>query len=96
MLLCSKDGGIAHARVKTAPEYKPRCPGIDLPKDYPWVFELYDVHYYPENPVIAKDVLPKMDVARNVDKEKLEKSWGVWFRGTTRVTEHDFKLLTRR
>lgn len=92
----SKLGIIAHARVKTAPKYMPNHPKIRHSKEYPWVCELEDVKYYPNNPVNVKEILPKLEMASNEDPVVLNKKWGIYFQGTTTLTEHDFKLLTRQ
>ncbi|MEW5857601.1 MAG: hypothetical protein AB1861_09500, partial [Cyanobacteriota bacterium] len=91
-----KVGVIAHARVKSAPTYQPKHPKVDRPKEYPWIIQLEGVKFYPDNPVLVQGVLPKLDMAKGADKEKIEKHWGPWFMGTSHVSEHDFKVLTRQ
>lgn len=89
-----RHGVIAHARIRTRPEYNPNHPKVKRSKEYPWIVKLEGVHYYPDNPVKVKEIVPKLDMAAGADLHTIDKKWGGWFQGTKRVTEHDFKILT--
>ena len=91
----SKVGIIAHARVKTSPKRQPNPIVRDI-KKYPFTFEVDEVKYYPDNPVkLDVNLRKRLDAFKGSDIEKLEKHWGWFVTPTRRVTEHDFKMLTR-
>ena len=88
----SKVGIIANARVKTSPERKPSSIVRD-PKKYPFTFEVEDVKFYPDNPVVLDlNIRRKLDAFEDADADR---NWGWFVTPTRRITEHDFKLLTR-
>jgi hypothetical protein len=86
-------GVIAHARVKTRPERQIN-PIVRDAKKYPYTFQLEDAKFYPNNPVVIDVGLrQKLDAFKESDPTK---HWGWFVTPTRRVTEHDYKLLTRQ
>ncbi len=85
-------GVIAHARIKTKPEYNPNHQKVRNSDEFPWIVQLEDVHFYPDQPVVVKDILSELDMAKVLTNQR---EWGVLVRGFKFITEHDFKLLTR-
>ena len=91
----SKVGVIAHARVKTSPKRQPHPKVLNREK-YPWTFEVDEVKYYQDNPVMLDvNLRRRLDAFKGSDIKKLEKHWGWFVTPTRRVTEHDFQLMTR-
>lgn len=85
-------GVIAHARVKTRPKREPN-PSVRNADKYPFTFEVEDVKFYPENPVVIDSGLrQRLDTFKGLDAAK---HWGWFVTPTRRITEHDFKILTR-
>lgn len=88
----SDKGVVAHARVKTYPEKKFH-PKVREPEKYPWVFSLHEVKLYLDKPVVINsDLRNQLDAFQGRDPSK---SWAWFVQATRRITEHDFKLLTR-
>lgn len=88
----STKGVVAHARVKTHPEKKFH-PRLREPEKYPWVFSLHEIKLYLDKPVVINsDLRNQLDAFRGRDPSK---SWAWFVQATRRITEHDFKLLTR-
>lgn len=85
-------GVIAHARVRTSPRLQPNPIVRDADK-YPYTFELDEVRYYPDEPIVLDvNLRRQLDAFKGKDADA---NWG-WFVTPTRwVTEHDFRLLTR-
>lgn len=83
-------GVIAHARFASKPERKPH-PGVT--KEYPWLVQLADVKLYPDAPVVIDAALrAQLDAFKGRDPGG---SWSWFVQTTRRLSEHDFKLLTR-
>lgn len=88
----SGKGVVAHARVKKYPEKKSHSK-LREPEKYPWVFSLDEVKLYLDKPlVINSDLRNQLDAFQDRDPSK---SWSWFVQTTRRITEHDFKLLTR-
>ncbi len=86
------NGVIAHAKVLTKPEKK-KHPKVRDPETYPWVFRLDSVRVYEDKPiVIDAEIRSKLDIFSGRD---LNKSWAWLVQATRKITEKDFKTLTR-
>ena len=86
-------GVVAHAKVKSAPLKKSRS-SIRHPETYPWLFELQDSQVYLDNPVVIDpDLRSQLAAFRGRDPDK---SWAWFVQSTRRLSEHDFRALTRR
>lgn len=85
-------GIVAHAQIASRPEYR-KHPQVHNPERYPWVFSVKNVHIYLEDPVVIDASLrSKLDAFKKSD---LNKAWAWFVQATRKITEHDFKLLTR-
>ena len=88
----SGKGVVAHAEIATKPE-KVKKPEIKELRGYPWIFKLKNVRLYLDDPVILDaDLRSKLDVF----KERDQSAWGWFVHRTQKITEHDFKLLTKQ
>ena len=86
-------GVVAHARVASLPE-KRSHPAIQDPDNYPWVFDLSEVSLYTKNPVVIDAPLrSQLDKFKGRDADK---NWAWFVQATRRVTQHDFRVLTRQ
>jgi hypothetical protein len=86
-------GVIAHAKVASSPERKPH-PKIRHSERYPWTFKLKDTQLYLKKPiVIDASVREQMDEFRGRDPNK---RWAWFVQATRKITEKDFKLLTKQ
>ena len=86
------DGVIAHAKVASAPEKKPD-ERVVHPQEYPYTLRLQDQRLYAENPlVVDAKVRQQLDAFRGRDPDK---SWSWFVQATRKISEHDFRLLTR-
>lgn len=86
-------GVIAHTKVDSLPERKPH-PKVRDPERYPWTFRLKDPHLYVKEPVVIDASLrEQMEAFRGRD---LNKSWAWFVQATRKISEKDFKLLTRQ
>jgi len=93
-LICfysSGKGVVAHAQIASVPEYKvqPKVHHLDR---YPWVFRVKDSHLYLDDPVIL-DASLRSQLDAFSGRE--DKAWAWFVQATRRVSEHDFKVLTR-
>lgn len=85
-------GVVAHAQIASRPEHK-KHPRVRHPERYPWVFSVKNVHLYLENPVVIDAALrSKLDAFKKSDPNK---AWAWFVQATCKMTEHDFKILTR-
>jgi len=88
----SGKGVVAHAEIATKPE-KVKKPEIKELRGYPWIFKLKNVRLYLDDPVVLDaDLRSKLDVF----KERDQSAWGWFVHRTQKITEHDFKLLTKQ
>jgi hypothetical protein len=87
------NGVVGHATVSSYPEKK-SSNAIRDPERYPWLFSLVKNRTYIDNPVIINAALRlKLDAFKNRDPNK---PWS-WFVFTTRkLSENDFRILTRQ
>ncbi|OPX21479.1 MAG: hypothetical protein B1H03_06555 [Planctomycetales bacterium 4484_113] len=86
-------GVVAHATVVSAPE-RQRHPRIREPENYPWVIRLDGPTLYLDEPVVIDGALrAQLDAFRGRDPAK---PWAWFVQGMNRVTEHDFRILTRQ
>lgn len=86
-------GVIAHTKVDSLPERKSH-PKVRDPERYPWTFRLKDPHLYVKEPVVIDASLrEQMEAFRGRD---LNKSWAWFVQATRKISEKDFKLLTRQ
>ena len=85
-------GAIGHAKVLSKPEKKPHPKVLD-PEKYPWTFRLEEVKLYLDDPkIIDAEMRKKL----NAFKDKtLQKNWGWFLYSTRKISEKDFKLITR-
>ena len=85
-------GIVAEARIASVARKEP-VSFVKHPDSYPWVFDVKDVHYHLEDPVVIDAVLrAQLDGFRDKDPAG---NWSWFVQGTRYVTAHDFKLLTR-
>ena len=86
-------GVVAHAKVISRPQKKPRS-GIRHPERYPWTFSLKNPQLYLDKPVILDvDLRSRLEAFKRRD---MSKSWAWFVQGTSRLSPHDFKILTRQ
>lgn len=85
-------GVVAHAKAASKAERKPHR-RVRNPEKYPWTIRLDNPHLYLEKPVIIDaSARSKLEAFRGRDPEK---SWAWFVQATRRLTESDFKTLTR-
>jgi hypothetical protein len=86
------DGVIAHAKVASAPEKKPDERVIH-PEDYPYTLHVQEQRLYAEDPVVLDvTVRQRLDAFRGRDPDR---PWAWFVQATRKITEHDFRALTR-
>jgi len=94
-LICfyaSGKGTIGHARVMSKPENKPH-PKVLQPEKYPWTFKIEEPELYLDNPkIIDSELRSKLEAFQDRDPNK---PWGWFVVSTRKLSEKDFKLLTR-
>ncbi len=85
-------GVVAHAQAASKSEKKPHRSVRD-PEKYPWTIRLDHTHLYLENPIVIDAATrSKLDAFRGRDPDK---SWSWFVQATRRLSERDFKTLTR-
>ena len=88
----SKKGVVAHAQVASSPTYL-KHPKVKNPDKYPWVFQLTDVKVYDKTPVVLDNsLLANLEAFKDRPPDS---SWGWFVQSNHRISEKDFKLLTR-
>lgn len=86
-------GVVAHAKVFSQPEKKPHHK-IKQPEKYPWMFRLKNESLYLDNPVIIDASLRnKLEAFQGRDPNK---SWAWIVQATRKISENDFKVLTKQ
>ena len=86
-------GIVGHA-VLTSSVYRLQNPVIRAMGEYPWAVDLGQISLYLDNPVVIDvDLRKKLDAFK--DKPVVGK-WSWIVQATHRVSEHDFKCLTRQ
>jgi len=86
------EGVVAHAKVASYPKKK-RHPKIKQPEKHPWLFKLDQPVLYLDRPVVIDAVL-RSQLDAFADKD-LNKSWAWFVQSTSKLTKHDFEILTR-
>jgi len=86
-------GVVAHAKVTSKPEKKFQ-PEVRDTEKYNWVFSLKKPQLYINKPIII-DMASRGRLDEFRDRD-LNKSWGWFVQATRRITEHDFRVLTRQ
>jgi hypothetical protein len=85
-------GVVAHAKVVSSPERKPHK-RVRHPEKYPWTFRLENTALYLDAPVVIDAATrSRLDAFQGRD---LERSWAWFVQATRKITEQDFKILTR-
>lgn len=85
-------GVVAEAEVASLPERK-NVPVARHPDKYPWSFQVTNVRYFFEQPVILDAQLrAQLDAFKGRDPEG---PWAWFVQGTHKVSDHDFVVLTR-
>lgn len=88
----SGKGVIGHARVLSRPEKDPH-PMVNESEKYPWTFRVGKDKLYLDNPIkIDAKMRKKLDAFKGKDHGKF---WGLVMQTTRKISEKDFKLLTR-
>lgn len=86
-------GVMADAIVASYPERRMH-EGIKDIENFPWIFDLKDPNLYFENPtIIDADLRAQLDAFK--DKDPHESNWAWFVQSTKKISEHDFKLLTK-
>jgi hypothetical protein len=86
----SRRGLVAHAKVASEVE-NPTHPSV--PSEYPSLFRLENAQAYIGNPTeIDFGVRQELDAFRSRD---LTKQWAWFVQTPNRISEHDFRLLTK-
>jgi len=89
----TRQGIVADAEVASVPERKPD-PRVTNSEDFPFTFRLRNCKLYVERPVV-------LDAAARVQLEAMKnrdpgRPWAWFVQSTHRLSERDFKLLTRQ
>jgi hypothetical protein len=89
----TRKGVIAHARVASVPR-KELNPNVRDADRYPWIFDLESERLYLNEPIVIDAALrADLDAFRGRDANK---TWAWFVQATNRISEHDFKILTRK
>ena len=84
-------GIVAEARIASVARKEP-VSFVKHPDSYPWAFDVKDVHYHLEDPVVIDaELRAQLDGFKDKDPAA---NWSWFVQGTRYVTAHDFKLLT--
>ena len=84
-------GVVAHARIAAAPHHSEDRSVTD-DRNFPYVFELEQVHHYLAAPVLIDSRLRRrLDAFAGKDPDR---PWSWFVRGLNTVTKRDFGLLT--
>jgi len=88
----SGNGVVAHAKVASKPEKKKH----DLtrhPDKYPWLFHLKNQKLYLYSPVIIDTSMrSQLEAFQDIDPNR---AWGWFVTSTRKLSENDFRILTR-
>ena len=88
----STNGVVAHAMVASKPERNPHK-AIRRKEVFPWTFKLKNAKLYLDDPVVIDAQLRlQLDAFKDRDPNK---PWAWFVQSTHRVSERDFKTLTR-
>jgi len=87
-------GVFAHARVTSSPVLNPLPSLTNDAESYPWTFDLDDVVTYVDDPVVLNaEVRGRLDAFKDAIPSR---NWGWFVTATSRLTENDFRVLTRK
>lgn len=89
----SGKGVVGHARITSVPKKEPH-PKVRHSEKYPWVFHLDNPELYLEDPVVIDGGL-RSRLEAFEDREP-DKSWAWFVQSTRKISEHDFRVLTRQ
>jgi len=89
----SGNGVVACAEVASRPERKP-VHFAKRPDKFPWSFKVRNVRYFFDDPVVI-DASVRSRLDRFADKDP-QGAWGWFVQGTRRISQHDFRILTRQ
>lgn len=85
-------GIVGHARVASLPQLEPN-PKIKHPEQFPWVFKVDSVKIYTDAPIVVDGELrSKLEAFKGKD---LYASWAWFVQATHRLSEQDFRMLTK-
>ena len=85
-------GVVAHAKVASLPERKPH-PAVRNPDQYPWTFRLEKTRLYLNEPtVVDVSLRTRLEVFQGRDPAR---NWAWFVQATRKVSEHDFRIVTR-
>lgn len=85
-------GVVAHAVVSLAPE-KQVHPMVKYADKFPWVFKVENVELYLNSPIaVDAKMRSHLDAFKGKD---FNKAWAWFVQATRRLTEQDFKVLTK-
>jgi len=85
-------GVIAHAKVTSSPEKKKHA-RVRHPEKYPWTFRLDNTRLYLEEPIVIDAATrTRLEAFKGRDPDQ---SWAWFVQATRRISEQDFKTLTR-
>jgi hypothetical protein len=85
-------GIVAHAVVSSAPQ-KQAHPMVKYADKFPWVFEVENVELYLNSPIaVDAEMRSHLDA---FEGRNLNKAWAWFVQATRRLTEQDFKVLTK-
>lgn len=88
----STNGIIAHAQIESKPERKPH-PAVKRADDFPWTFKLKAAKLYLDTPVIIDaELRGQLDAFKGKESNK---PWSWFVQSTHRISQKDFKTLTR-
>lgn len=86
-------GVVGHARVVSAPT-EMEHPAVSQPDRYRWIFKVDRAEFYADSPVVIDAALrSRLGAFEGRDPNR---SWAWFVQGTHKVTEHDFRILTRQ
>jgi hypothetical protein len=84
-------GIVATARVASAPERRD-VPRVHSPEKYPWAFQVDEVRYLFEAPIVIDAAMrAELDAFRGRDTTA---PWAWFVQATRKISQHDFGRLT--
>jgi hypothetical protein len=89
----SGKGVVASADIASTAEKK-KVKFVKEPDKYPWAFRVTNVRYFFDEPVILDGSL-RSQLDRYAGRDP-SAPWSWFVQGTRKVSEHDFKILTRQ
>ncbi len=86
-------GVVAEAEVASTPEHR-HLPFVSEPERFPWAFQVRNVRYFFDAPVVLDPALRSQLSA--FSGKDADGKWAWYVQQSHAVSEHDFSLLTRR